>query len=110
MYSRMAGTGEVSASLGSQILAARRAPSETGMKRFSMSWTRRGKELTVLMFLLAYPRSIHFPGGVLRLGRGRLLQSVEVLYNASQDARRLDLLSTGPGQGHRAPRWNKRGS
>src|SRR3989304_8690648 len=62
MYSRMAGTGEGSASSGSQILAASRPPPETGMKTFSMSWTRRGKELTVLMFLLAYPRSILRPG------------------------------------------------
>jgi hypothetical protein len=49
MYSRMAGTGEVSASWGSQILAP---PPETGMKAFSMSSIGRGKELTIRVSLM----------------------------------------------------------
>jgi hypothetical protein len=49
MYSKTAGTGDDSASSGSQILAATRPPSGRGMKTFPMSRTRRGKELTTLM-------------------------------------------------------------
>jgi hypothetical protein len=59
MYSTIAGTGEDSASSGSQMRAASRAPPATGMKTFSMSRTERGKVRTVFICVSAYPVPAH---------------------------------------------------
>src|SRR3990172_5724742 len=45
MYSRIAGTGSLPASSGSQIRAASRQPSDSGIQAFSISRTRRGKSV-----------------------------------------------------------------
>src|SRR5437867_8283086 len=49
MYSRIAGTGLVAASAGSQMRAARRQPSDSGSQQFSITRTARGNRSTIFI-------------------------------------------------------------
>ena len=47
MYSRIAGTGSASASFGSQMRAARRVPSASGMNVFAIVLVGRGNSVRI---------------------------------------------------------------
>src|SRR5207249_10266509 len=49
MYSRIAGTGVVSAPAGSQMRAARRQPSDIGIQQFSITRTALGNRLMIFI-------------------------------------------------------------